>query len=243
MRRIIPLIVAMISSSAFCGCGELGLFRSVGHLPGVAPTDYAFYDFCGTSSQLYQFSLPQVESSMMVALGDMGFKVAGPPDHQPDGETCIKGHTPDGRSFKTTIKPQGNLTNVRIKVGPDSLGDYELSRDLHRRVALNLGTAMRAYTPVDSTLPRRLNFSTGIPPRAGSSPPIELKGEGLRPNIKQTRDEGTSNETPSEEMDADDEGLPTTPIPSFTPTRAYPNPPNMPYAPFPYTPFNNNPSQ
>ena len=149
MRRIIPLIVAMISSSAFCGCGELGLFRSVGHLPGVAPTDYAFYDFCGTSSQLYQFSLPQVESSMMVALGDMGFKVAGPPDHQPDGETCIKGHTPDGRSFKTTIKPQGNLTNVRIKVGPDSLGDYELSRDLHRRVALNLGTAMRAYTPVE----------------------------------------------------------------------------------------------
>ena len=48
--------------------------RSAGHIPGVAPTDYAFYNFCGTSSQLYQFSPPEVEGSTIEALGDLGFQ-------------------------------------------------------------------------------------------------------------------------------------------------------------------------
>jgi hypothetical protein len=244
MRRIVPLIVAMICSSAACGCGGLGVYRSLGHLPGVASTDYAFYDFCGTSSQLYQFSPPQVESSMMEALGDLGFKRIELPDHQPDGESCIHARTPDGRSIKIVIAPQNNLTNVKVKIGPDSLGDYELSRDLLRRVALNLGTVMRAHTPMDSTLPRRFNVSAGIPPRAGSNPPSFLEGEGLRPSATPGRAEANRNETPTDEAGEDGaEGLPVIPIPGYTPTRGYPNPPYMPYAPFPYTPYNNSPSQ
>ena len=55
MRWIVSLIVASFPLFPASGCGGLGWYRAAGHLPGVAATDYAYYDFCGTSSQLFQF--------------------------------------------------------------------------------------------------------------------------------------------------------------------------------------------
>ena len=134
-----------------------------GHLPGVAPTDYAFYNFCDVASQLYPASPSQIESSTIEALGDLGFQLEEPPAHLPSGESTIIAKTPDGRPTKIKIPPQNSLTNVQVEIGPVHLGDEELSRDLLRRIALNFGTAMRAYTPIDTTLPKRINSSQFAP--------------------------------------------------------------------------------
>ncbi len=69
-------------------------------------------------------------------------------------------------------------------IGPARLGDDVLSWNLLRRIALDFGTVMRAYTPIDSTLPKRLNASAVTPQH---TPPLELKGEGLRPNENRER--------------------------------------------------------
>ena len=76
-------------------------------------------------------------------------------------------------------------------------------------------------------------------PSADRPPPEALEGEGLRPN--ESRDKPLGEEEPSPAS----EDTPSTPLPgsvqAFVPTRDFPNPPNMPYAPFPYTPYNDIP--
>jgi hypothetical protein len=230
MGRVYPLIVAVVSLAPASGCGGLGWYQAAGHLPGVARTDYAYYDFCGTSSQLFEFPVPQVVSSLNEALADLGFKVIEPPDQKPDGEVLIHAKAPDGRPANITATPQNAMTNVRVMIGPIHIGDTELSHELLRRIALNLGAGMRAYTPVDTTLPRRFNVTRGLPPVVQSAPPQTLEGDGLRPN--ENRDRVYT------ERSTDAEGIPPTTLPSpfqgFVPTRDFPNPPYMPYAPFPY---------
>ena len=163
------------------GCGGLGWYRAAGDLPGVAPSDYAFYDFCGVSSQLYPASPSQIETSAVEALGDLGFRLEAPAARLPAGESTILAKTPDGRPAKITISPQNSLTNVKVEIGPIHLGDEELSRDFLRRIALNFGTTMRTYTPIDTTLPKRINPSRFMP-EGKRTTLIELEGEGLRPN-------------------------------------------------------------
>jgi hypothetical protein len=237
---MVPLVVALGILSATSGCGALGLYQSAGHLPGIAITDYAFYFFCGTASQLYPFAPAQTGSAMMEALGDLGFQVSDPPAPQADGAFLIRARTPDGRHTRITMTPQNAMTNLRVVIGPGHIGDYELSRDLLRRVALNLGTGIRAYTPTEPTLARRINVPRDVPPQVGPTPPEELQGEGLRPIPGQAT-------TPYEEQTVPGSvvppivpqmlGLPGA-FQQFVTTRDFPNPPNMPYAPFPYTPFN-----
>jgi hypothetical protein len=237
MRRVVLRIMAVITLVGASGCGAPGVYRSAGHLPGIAYTDYAFSFYCGTAFQLFQFAPLQVETSMMEALGDLGFKVPEPPMRQKDGEIVIRALAPDGRPTLITISPQNALSSVEVTIGPDHLGDYELSRDLLRHVALNFGTGIRAYTPVETTLPRRLNVSRGIPPRTRPDPPESIDDEALRPEEKRTA-------TTEEEQAAapGSEAGPTAVVPGtlrgFIPTRDYPNPPNMPYAPWPYSPYN-----
>ena len=62
MHRNVPLVVIVLSGLLSGGCGSLGWYRAIGNIPGVAPSDWAFYEFCGTSSQVFQFSVPQVQS-------------------------------------------------------------------------------------------------------------------------------------------------------------------------------------
>jgi hypothetical protein len=230
MGRVAPLIVAVISVAPACGCGGLGWYQAAGHLPGIARTDYAYYDFCGTSSQLFEFPLPQVESSLMEALADLGYTVPEPPHHSPDGETLVHAKCADGRPANITLTPQNAMTNVRVKIGPMHVGDEQTSHELLRRIALNFGAGMRAYNPIETTLPRRLNVPRGIPPVVQSPPPQTLEGDGLRPN--ENRDKAYSERNP------DSNSVPSTTLPSpfqgFIPTRDFPNPPYMPYAPFPY---------
>jgi hypothetical protein len=237
MKRMIPLIAVVGGLASASGCGGLGLLRSAAHIPGVAPTDYAFYNFCGSSTQLYQFSVQQVEGSTIEALGDLGFREAEPTTHSPEGLVIFHALTPDGRPAKIKISPQNSLTSVRTEIGPVHLGDEELSRDLFRRIAANFGTAIRVYTPIDPTLPKRLNAPSGFVPQTERTPPLELKGEGLRPN--ENRDKVASGEAaiPGDEeaAAAGALGLPQGAGQRqgpYWPGVPYPVPPN-PYIPFP----------
>ena len=124
---------------------------------------------------------------------------------------------------------------MRVEIGPVHLGDEELSRDLFRRIAVNFGTAMRVYTPIDPTLPKRINVSSGFTPRTTHTPPFELQGEGLRPN--ENRDKAAS----------EDSGLPgeaeaaaaALGLPQGSGARQSPYGPGVPYPvpPNPYIPF------
>jgi hypothetical protein len=235
MQRVARIIVTAGMVSVLSGCYGPGLYRGIGNVPGAAWTDYAFTFFCDTATQLYPATPIQIESSMLEALADMGFRDVQPPIRE-DGMSVIQVRAPDGRPVRITIAPQNAMTMVTVAIGPCHLGDYNLSRELLRRVALNFGTVMRAYTPVEKTLPRRINPVNPVPEPIPPPPPEALKGEGLRPGTSQ------KEAAPLEEQTVPGSVVP--PIMSvpgfggFIPTMAYPNPPNMPYAPWPYTPFN-----
>jgi hypothetical protein len=195
----------------------------------VAWSDYAFTFYCDTVTQLYPATPPQIESSMLVALGDLGFRDVEAPSHH-EGESVIRAKAPDGRHVRVTISPRGTMTIVAVVVGP-GLGDYQLSRELLRRIALNFGSGIRAYTPMELTLPNRINPPNPFPPRQPPDPPEALKGEGLRPDARQ--------EAIPEEITVPGSVVPPVPglpqgMQGFVPTMAFPNPPYVPYAPWPY---------
>ena len=103
--------------------------------------------------------------------------------------TTILAKTPDGRPTKITISPQNALTNVKVEIGPVHLGDEELSRDLLRRISLNFGTLMRAYTPIDTTLPKRFNASRFVPVRGRRqrANPVGRRGPAAQREPRQGR--------------------------------------------------------
>ena len=206
MGRITSLLAAVACVASASGCGSLGWYRAAGHIPGVAPTDYAFYNFCDVSSQLYPAAPSQIESSAIEALGDLGFQLGEPPTRLPSGVATILCKTPDGRPTKITITPQNALTNVKVAIGPVHIGDEELSRDFLRRISLNFGTLMRAYTPIDTTLPKRLNSSRFVPAPQSATAPIQLEGEGLRPN--ENRDKAAEESAPGDQESPAGTGLP-----------------------------------
>ena len=167
--------------TAFCGlltggCGSLGWYRAIGDFPGIAPSDYAFYSFCGTSSQVFQFTVPQVQTAAIEALRDLGFKDFGAVKPCPNEALAMKLRTPDGRPATVTFTPQNRMTNMRIVIGPAHIGDQLLSRDVFRRVALNFGTIPRDYMPVEPTLARRIIPPTPIAPPSHFEPAGDSSG-------------------------------------------------------------------
>jgi hypothetical protein len=186
MRRNVPLVVIVLSGLQAGGCGSLGWYRAIGDFPGIAPSDYAFYEFCGTSSQVFQFSMPQVESAAIEALRDLGFKDIGPAKPCRDEALDVKMRTPDGRPATITFTPQNRMTNMRIVIGPAHVGDELLSRDVFRRVALNFGTLPRDYMPLEPILARRINAPSVLPPSMHGESPETLKGEVMRPGEGRT---------------------------------------------------------
>ena len=181
MRRIISLVLISVTGLSAAGCVSLEWLRGAGHYPGIAPSDFAFYDYCGTASQVFQFTIPQVQSAATEALLDLGFKDLGPAKLCPDEAIAISARTPDGRPATITFSPQNAMTNMRIQIGPVHLGDQMLTRDIFRRVGLNFGTLPRDYLPMEPTLARRINPVYTMPPPFGGEPPQVLEGEGLRP--------------------------------------------------------------
>ena len=231
MRRIVLLVVVVSSALPACGCGSLQWLRSVGHFPGVAPSDYAFYAYCGTSSQVFQLPVRQVQGSAIEALRDFGFREIGPAQPCPDKtvDLQIKALTPDGRPATITFTPQNRMTNMRITVGPVHVGDELLSRDVFRRVALNFGTIPRDYLPLEPTLASRSNPSFPSRPRYEGQTFEILEGEGFRP--------GQENLAPAPEFTSPVTGTGSGLVPQpFNPERPVMSP-YYPILPYPFSPF------
>jgi hypothetical protein len=232
MARVSRMIVVASTLSVLSGCAGPKWYRAIGSIPGVAWTDYAFTFYCDTATQLYPAAPGQIESSVQEALADLGYRDVALPERT-DGASLIRCKAPDGRHVRVTVTPQNAMTMVAVAISPP-IGDYQPSRDLLRRVALNFGTGMRAFTPVDTTLPRRINPPSMLSRPAPPPPPEALQGEGLRPDVRQ------------EALRPDEITVPGSVIPpymtvpgalgvgGFVPTMAFPNPPNVPYAPWPY---------
>ena len=183
MRRIVLLVMVVSFALPSCGCGFPGWYRAVGHFPGIAPSDYAFYNFCGTSSQVFQFPMHQVQGAAIEALRDLGFCDISPakPCLNSTADIEIKAHTQDGRTATITFTPQNRMTNMRMTVGPLHHGDELLSRDVFRRVALNFGTLPRDYMPPEPALAARYNPQITVRPENGGRKIETLEGEGFRP--------------------------------------------------------------
>ncbi len=228
MRRIDLRLLLLAMSLLASGCSSLGWYRAVGHFPGIAPSDYAFYDYCGVSSQVFQFTPPQVQSAAVEALRDFGFRDFQPPRKCPDGGVEIQLHTPDGRDATVTFTRQNSMTNMKFTVGPLHVGDEMLAREVFRRVGLNFGTLPRAYLPLEPVLARRMNPPSDMPPEIPGPPPETLEGEGLRPGEEDSR--------PSLEYTAPVTGSGSGIVPQpFDPYRSYNSGVNYPL--YPYDPF------
>jgi hypothetical protein len=231
MRRIVILVVVVSSALPSCGCGSLELFRSIGHFPGVAPSDYAFYNYCGTSSQVFQLPVSQVQSSAIEALRDFGFRDISPAKPCPDSAPGIQiqALTPDGRPATITFTPQNRMTNMRITIGPVHVGDELLSRDLLRRVAVNFGTLPRDHLPLEPTLASRSNPIFPFRPDHEGRTFETLEGEGFRP--------GQENVAPAPEFTSPVTGAGSGLVPQpFDPERPVASP-YYPMLPYPFSPI------
>jgi hypothetical protein len=161
--------------------------------------------------------------------------VVDPPAHLPTGETIIHARVLDGRPATIQIIPQNSLTRVKVEIGPLHLGDTDLSNQLLRRIALNFGCGMRAYTPIDPTLPKRFGGATvRFIPESRPTRVEELKGEGLRPN--ENRDQRLTTEEAAQA--AAQESNPALSLPALLQglmqgAAVGPAGPNIPYVPFP----------
>jgi len=228
MRRIDLRLLMLAMSLLASGCSSLGWYRAVGHFPAVAQSDYAFYEYCGVSSQVFQFSAPQVQSAAVEALRDLGFRDFELPKKSPDGSVEMRLHAQDGRDVTVTFSPQNSMTNMRFTVGPLHAGDEILAREVFRRVSLNFGTLPRTYMPLEPVLARRQNPPSELPPAIPGPPPETLEGEGLRPGDEAGR--------PSLEYTAPVTGFGSGLIPQpFDPYRASNS--GINYPAYPYEPF------
>jgi len=142
------------AGAVFCaGC------RSIGRFPGIDPTDYAYSYFNGTSSQVYPYTVPQVESSALEALADLGFTKI---DRTRDGDVVkIRAKTLDHRHAWVQIHPRNKMTFLSVRIGVE--GDAEVSEALIQRIALNFGAIPRTIIPLEPTLSRRRDPVT-LPP-------------------------------------------------------------------------------
>lgn len=151
-RRRFRTRLAMILSLALVAMG----CRAIGRLPGIDPSDYAYLTNGCSFTQVYQFRVPQVETSALEAMADLGYRKID--RQEADGEVVIRAKTYDHRPARVTIRPRNQMTELTVRVG---LGDEFVSDALIQRVALNFGTLPRTVIPLEPTLGRR---SDPLPP-------------------------------------------------------------------------------
>lgn len=194
-------VVTMALASAGC--------QAIGRFPGIDPSDYAYISYGCDFTQVYQFTVPQVETAALEAMADMGFRIV---DRKvEDGDVVIRAKTLDRRPARVTIRPRNRMSAMTVRIG---LGDEMASDALIQRVALNFGTLPRTIIPMEPTLSRRndpppapdpvfvvpaeplLPSPLPPPPDEELPPPLPPAGEGpFSPAEAPPRPGGTSNWT------------------------------------------------
>jgi hypothetical protein len=183
------LILAALTALAPLGC------RSIGRFPTIDPSDYAYVYFNGTSTQVLQYTMPQVESSVLQALGDLGFKKIERKLKE-NGSVCITALTLDNRPTIVTLRPRNvAMTKLSVLIG---VGDEMAASALIQRTTLNFGTIQRVIMPIEPTLERRFNVVPPVPmPRSGPTalPPM-VPSEGA-PRFAEPTDESAPATPPT----------------------------------------------
>ena len=144
-RRASLLAVPLVLVLAGC--------QSIGRLPGIDPTDYAYTDYKCNVTQVYPQAVPQVQSSALEAMGDLGY--TGMTCQSKDGLVTIRAQTVDGRPARITIQPRNSMSAMTVKIG--AVGDEMVAQALIQRVALNFGALPRTIIPLEPTLSRRID--------------------------------------------------------------------------------------
>ena len=167
-RRFLLLAAPLFLASVGC--------QSIGNLPGIDPTDYAYMFYQSNVSQVYSQSVPQVQSSALEAMADLGYtEIRCKLD---SGIVTIQATTLDHRPARVTIQPRNTMSSMTVKIG--ECGDEMVSETLTRRVALNFGELPRTLIPIEPTLSRRIDLRSQrrlfVPPvDFVPSPPTEAK--------------------------------------------------------------------
>jgi Protein of unknown function (DUF3568) len=181
MARRALIVLAALTALAPLGC------RSIGRFPTIDPSDYAYVYFNGTATQVLQYTMPQVESSVLQAMGDLGFKKIEKKLKE-NGSVWITALTLDNRPTIVTLRPRNvAMTKLSVLIG---VGDEMAATALIQRTTLNFGTLQRVIMPMEPTLERRYNVVPPVPmPRAGptSLPPM-VPSEGA-PRFAEPTDE------------------------------------------------------
>lgn len=170
MPRTARALMLMAAVSA-CGC------RAIGNLPGIDPTDYAYLHYQGYTTQVYQETVPQVKSSALQALADLGFTDI----HVEPGSGCILIHalTLDGRKSEVAIRPRNHMASMTVHIHP--IGDEMVEQAVIQRVALNFGELPRTIVPLEPTLRRRTDPLSPAPVVATPAGPSAITLEPAPP--------------------------------------------------------------
>jgi hypothetical protein len=181
MARRALIVLAALTALAPLGC------RSIGRFPTIDPSDYAYVYFNGTATQVLQYTMPQVESSVLQAMGDLGFKKIEKKLKE-NGSVWITALTLDNRPTIVTLRPRNvAMTKLSVLIG---VGDEMAATALIQRTTLNFGTLQRVIMPMEPTLERRYNVVPPVPmPRGGPTalPPM-VPSEGA-PRFAEPTDE------------------------------------------------------
>ena len=168
MMRVAMVLIAG-AALASGGC------RSIGRFPGIDPTEYAYSYFNGTAAQVFQYSVPQVETSSLEALSDFGFtKIESVERNKDDGVVKIHAKTLDHRHAWVKVVPRNaNMSNLVVRIGAE--GDEQVSQAFIQRVGMNFGMLPRTTIPIEPALARRIDPPREYaPPREPLPDPVPL---------------------------------------------------------------------
>ncbi len=187
--------------------------ESIGRLPGIDPTDYAYHTFLCYSSQIYKQTVPQVYGSLIEAMADLGYYEV---HCERDGEIIIiNARTVDGRKALITLKPRNTMAMIVVKIG--DLGDEMVAQALLQRVSLNFGEQPRTIIPMEPVLSRRIdpirsrwNPMAGDPLNGGGMMDVSLPDEAAPPSAGEAPSPFASPPAPLTTMPSN---LPGTPLP------------------------------
>jgi len=138
MRAIVVAFVALAAGVA-AGCSTVGLVRD----SALGASGYSYQ--AGRASQGFASSVPEVESAVIEAMGDLGMRIIR--KSREANSLSYEARALDGRRATIEIESQNSLPIVSARIG--WFGDEPLSKALFDRIGIRLGTLPPSAIPMD----------------------------------------------------------------------------------------------